>query len=224
MVFQETILNLPRFLEDPPEPNDYEMKRLQNIKSMAKEKKLFKANLKVSANALKKELRRKYQCDKPLIKCDLCKRSYKSPNFLEKHKRLVHKVKPKKIKSEVYFECRNKTCSEKFKTYNMIKEHIEKNHTFTCSACNESFKTKYKEKSHNCFPFICDCRKKFKNEQDLAAHDCHRCKYCNEAFRSKEAVMKHQPRHFNSYSGVYDLDLSRQEPLNIWTRNVSSAT
>merc|ERR1719491_592938 len=96
----------------------------------------------------------------------------------------------------------------------MIKEHIEKKHTFTCSACNESFKTKYKKKMHNCFPFLCDCRKKFKTEQDLAAHECHKCKYCNEPFRSKEAVKKHQPRHFNSYSGVYDLDLSR--PENGW--------
>ena len=42
----------------------------------------------------------------------------------------------------------------KFKTYDMIKEHIAQNHTITCSACNESFKTKYEEKRHNCFPFL----------------------------------------------------------------------
>ena len=176
---------------------------------MAKEKKKFKANLKASAKALKQALKRKSQAPRPFIKCDFCEITFQTPNALTKHKRIVHKAKPKKIKSEVYFECRDKTCSEKFKTYNKIKEHIAQNHTFTCSACNESFKTKYEEKMHVCKPFLCDCGKKFKTQQDVAAHEHHKCKYCDQPFPSKHAVIKHQPGHFDPKTGKYESYLSR---------------
>ena len=129
-----------------------------------------------------------------------------------------NKFKPKKIKSEVYFECRDKTCSENFNTYDMIKEHIAQNHTFTCSACNESFKTKYKEKLHNCRPFECGCGTKFKNEQDLKAHICHKCLYCDKLFPYAAAEKAHRGRHFNNKTGEFESELFRQEPLNIWTR------
>ena len=184
---------------------------------MAKEKKKFEANLKASAKALKQALKRKSQASRPFIKCDLCEKSYKSPNVLENHKRKVHKFKPPKIKSEVYFECRDKKCSEKFKTYNMIKKHIEQNHTFTCSARNESFKTKYEEKMHNCFPFKCDCGKKFKEKEDLAVHNCYKCKYCDELFPNASLMSKHKGRHYNHKTGVYESNPVRQVPLNIWT-------
>ena len=213
------LISITCFLEEKPELNDYEKNRLKNIREMAKEKKKFEANLKASAKALKQALKKKSQAPRPLVKCDFCKRTFQTPNALTKHKRTVHKAKPQKFKSEVYFECMDKTCSEKFKTYNMIKKHIEQNHTFTCSACNESFKTKYKEKIHNCFPFLCDCGKKFKTETDMAAHNCHKCKYCDELFPTKHAVLKHQPGHYDYKTGKYESHLSRQsrqESLNIW--------
>ena len=207
------LISLPCFLEEKPEQNDYERKRLQNIRDMAKEKKKFKSNLKASAKALKQALKRKsqsnYFASLPLIKCDFCKRSYKRPHDLEKHKRIAHKFKTKKIKSEFYFVCNDKTCSENFKTYDMIKEHIAQSHNFTCSACKESFKSKVKENRHNCLLFKCDCRKKFKTEQDLKAHDCHKCKYCDELFPNAVLVNKHKRRHFNHKNGKYELDLVR---------------
>ena len=185
---------------------------------MAKEKKKFEANLKASAKALKQALKKKSQAPRPLIKCDFCERTFQTPNALTKHKRIAHKVKPKKIKSEVYFECMDKTCSEKFKTYNMIKKHIEQNHTFTCSACNKSFKTKYKEKLHNCRPFECGCGTKFKNEQDLKAHVCYKCPYCDKLFPYSAAEKTHRGRHFNRKTGDFESELFGQEPLNVWTR------
>ena len=112
---------------------------------MAKEKKKFEANLKASAKALKQALKKKSQAPRLLIKCDYCKKVFKLQHSLEKHKRLWHKetIKTGKIKSEFYFECIDSTCVEKFKTYNMIKEHIGFNHTFACTNCNETFN--YKE-------------------------------------------------------------------------------
>ena len=207
-VFADLII-ITCFLEEKPELNDYERNRLKNIRDMAKEKKKFEANLKASAKALKQALKKKSQAPRPLVKCDFCKRTFQTPNALTKHKRTVHKAKPQKIKSEVYFECMDKTCSEKFKTYNMIKKHIEQNHTFTCSACNESFKTKYEEKMHNCFPFKCDCGKKFKDKEDLTVHNCHKCKYCDELFPNAVLMNKHKRRHFNHKNGRYELDLVR---------------
>ena len=209
--------------------NDYETKRLQNI-AEAKEK--FKDNLKASAKALKQALKRKAQASRPLLNCMYCKRTFKRPDAVEKHKRVVHNIKPPKIeiKSEVYFECNvqtglrqgnlgmGKICLEKFKTYDMIKEHIAQNHTITCSACNESFKTKYKEKLHNCRPFECGCGTKFKNEQDLKAHICHKCLYCDKLFPYAAAEKAHRGRHFNNKTGEFESELFRQEPLNIWTR------
>ena len=234
------LISLPCFLEEKPEQNDYERKRLQNIRDMAKEKKKFKANLKASAKALKQALKRKSQANYfaslPLIKCDFCKRSYKRPHDLEKHKRIVHKFKQNKIKSDVYFECNiqtglgqgtlgiDKICLEKFKTYDMIKEHIAQNHTFTCSACNESFKSKYKEKIHNCFPFKCDCGKQFKTKEDLTAHNCHKCKYCDELFPNASLMNKHKGRHYNHKTGVYESNPVRQVPLNIWTKRLYAKT
>ena len=203
------LISITCFLEEKPELNDYEKNRLKNIREMAKEKKKFEANLKASAKALKQALKKKSQAPRPLVKCDFCKRTFQTPNALTKHKRTVHKAKPQKFKSEVYFECMDKTCSEKFKTYNMIKKHIEQNHTFTCSACNESFKTKSKEKTHSCFPFLCNCGKKFKTEQDMAAHTCHKCKYCDELFPNAVLMNKHKKRHFNHKNGRYELDLVR---------------
>ena len=182
--------------------NDYERKRLQNIQDMAAEKKKFMANLKTSTKTLKQALKRKSQAPRPLIKCEFCKRNYQIPQALEKHKRLVHKHKLKKIKSEFYFECNDKTCSEEFKTYDMIKEHIAQSHTFTCSACNESFKTKQQEKVHNCRPILCDCGKKIKTEQDLAAHVCHKCKYCDELFRNVSLLNAHEAKHLNPLSFI----------------------
>merc|ERR1719266_1651166 len=139
------------------------------------------------------------------------------------HKRDVHDIKPQEIKTEVqaaeeYFQCsekipftNNKECSEKFETYDMIKDHIAQNHTFTCSECNESFKTKQQEKMHNCFPFRCGCGKKFKNEQDLTAHECFRCKYCDERFPNARAENAHRKRHFNEETGDYETDFLRPD-------------
>ena len=70
---------------------------------------------------------------------------------------------------------------------------------------------------HICKPFLCDCGKKFKTEQDVAAHEHHKCKYCDQPFPSKDAVRKHQPGHFDSKTGKYESYISRQKPLNIWT-------
>ena len=205
--------------------NDYETKRLQNI-AEAKEK--FIDNLK----AIKQGLKRKSQVSRPLLNCTYCKRTFKHPDALAKHKRVVHNIGNQKIeiKSEVYFECNVKTglrqgtlgigviCLEKFKTYDMIKEHIAQNHTFTCSACNKSFKTKYKEKLHNCRPFECGCGTKFKNEQDLKAHVCYKCPYCDKLFPYSAAEKTHRGRHFNRKTGDFESELFGQEPLNVWTR------
>ena len=82
--------------------NDYERKRMQNIIEMAE----FKDNLKNSAKALKQTLKRKNK-DKPFLKCLLCSKNYTQTAALERHNRVVHniKLKPQKIKSELYFEC-----------------------------------------------------------------------------------------------------------------------
>ena len=189
--------------------NDYERKRALNIRDMAEVKKKFKDDLKASKNALKQVLKKKSQAPRPMIKCEFCERHYKIPLTLEKHQRLVHKHKLKNMKSEVYFECMKERCAESFKTYDMIKEHIAQSHNFTCSACKESFKSKIKENRHNCLPFKCDCRKKFKTEQDLKAHDCHKCKYCDELFPNAVLMNKHKKRHFNHKNGRYELDLVR---------------
>ena len=207
--------------------NDYESKRLQNI---AEAKKKFIDNLK----ALKQGLKRKSEVSRPLLNCIYCNRTFKIPKYLEAHKRFVHNINlPKiEIKSEVYFECNvqtglrqgslgiGKICLEKFKTYDMIKEHIAQNHNFTCSACNESFKTKYKEKIHNCRPFECGCGTKFKNEQDLNAHVCYKCPYCDKLFPYSWAEKSHRGRHFNKKTGDFEFELFGQDPLNIWTRGL----
>ena len=189
----------------------------------------FKDNLKDSAKALKETLKRKNK-DKPFLKCLLCSKNYTQTAALERHKRVVHNIKPQKIESELYFECTNQTglgqgtlgiekiCLEKFKTYDMIKEHIAQNHTFTCSDCNKSFKTKYKEKLHNCRPFECGCGTKFKNEQDLKAHVCYKCPYCDKLFPYSAAEKTHRGRHFNRKTGDFESELFGQEPLNVWTR------
>ena len=186
---QKKLLKARKDLKLPT--NDYERKRMQNIIEMAE----FKDNLKNSAKALKQTLKRKNK-DKPFLKCVLCSKNYTQIAALERHKRVVHniKLKPQKIKSELYFECTiqtglgqgalgiHKICSEKFKTYDMIKEHIARNHNITCTACNESFKTKHEEKRHNCFPFlkkwvgleaneICAiCDGEFADEKELKGH------------------------------------------------------
>lgn len=194
--------------------NDYEKKRLQNI---AEAQKLFKDNLKASAKALKGN---KSKPSRLLIKCDYCKKVFKLQHSLEKHKRLWHKetINTGKIKSEFYFECIDSTCFEKFKTYNMIKEHIGFNHTFACTSCNETFNYKeynsrpgQREKIHKCRPFKCECGAKFKNEEDLIAHDCHRCKYCNKPYPSKAALTKHTRAHRNVNTGSYESKLLRPE-------------
>ena len=211
--------------------NDYERKRMQNILEMAE----FKKNLKDSSKALKETLKTKSK--QTVLKCHLCSRIYKQPGALLRHKRDVHNIKldyikpqeiePQKIKTEEYFQCNeqipftnNKECSEKFETYDMIKDHIAQNHTFTCSVCNESFKTKQHEKMHKCFPFQCNCGRKFKNEQDLTAHECFRCKYCDERFPNARAENAHRKRHFNEETGDYETDFLRQETLNILTRRI----
>ena len=51
--------------------------------------------------------------------------------------------------------------------------------------------SRQREKIHKCKPFQCECGTKFKNEQDLTAHDCHICKYCNKPYPSKAALTKH---------------------------------
>ena len=207
--------------------NDYETNRLQNI-AEAKEK--FIDNLK----AIKQGLKRKSQVSRPLLNCTYCKRTFKRPKALETHKRYIHNIGPQKIeiKSEVYFECNvqtglrqgtlgiGKICLEKFKTYNMIKEHIAQNHNITCSACNKSFKTKYKEKLHNCRPFECGCGTKFKNELDLKAHVCHKCPYCDKLFPYSAAEKAHRGRHFNKKTGDFESQLFGQDTLNIRTRGL----
>ena len=224
---QKKLLKARKDLKLPE--NDYERKRMQNILEMAEEKKKFKENLKASAKALKQALKTKNK--QTVLKCHLCSRNYKHPGALLRHKRDVHNIKPKKIeiKSDVYFECNAKTgikqgmstiCTATFRTYDMIKEHIAQNHTVTCSACNESFKTKQQEKMHNCFPFRCDCGRKFKNEQNLTAHECLRCKYCDELLPHATAEKAHRERHFNKDTRDYETDLIRQETLNIWTRRL----
>ena len=218
---QKKLLKAQKDLKLPK--NDYERKRMQNILEMAE----FKKNLKDSAKTLKQALKTKRKQN--VLKCDLCSRIYKHSGTLLRHKRDVHNIK---IKTEVqaaeeYFQCseqipftNNKKCSEKFETYDMIKDHIAQNHTFTCSECNESFKTKQQEKMHNCFPFRCGCGKKFKNEQDLTAHECFRCKYCDERFPNARAENAHRKRHFNDETRGYETDFLRQETLNIWTRRL----
>ena len=213
--------------------NDYERKRMQNILEMAE----FKKNLKDSATTLKQELKTKSK--QTVLKCHLCSRIYKQSGALLRHKRDVHNIKTdihniktQKIKTEVqaaeeYFQCsekipftNNKECSEKFETYDMIKDHIAQNHTFTCSTCGESFKTKQQEKMHICLPFQCGCGKKFNNEQDLTAHECFRCKYCDERFTNTRAENAHRKRHFNEETSNYETDFLRQKTLNIWTRRL----
>jgi len=204
--------------------NDYERKRMQNILEMAE----FKKNLKDSATTLKQELKTKSK--QTVLKCHLCSRIYKQSGALLRHKRDVHNIKTdihniktQKIKTEVqaaeeYFQCsekipftNNKECSEKFETYDMIKDHIAQNHTFTCSTCGESFKTKQQEKMHICLPFQCGCGKKFNNEQDLTAHECFRCKYCDERFTNTRAENAHRKRHFNEETSNYETDFLRPD-------------
>ena len=191
--------------------NEYEMQRLQNI---ARAQKLFKDNLQATSRALKGK---KSKPSKPLIQCDYknCDYKWRLQNAYERHKRLVHKERVKTEKSEVYFECIS-TCPERFKTYNMTKEHIAQNHTFTCDDCNESFRTVQREKSHLCRSFHCECGAKFKEEEDLTAHECHRCKYCDEPFPNKARLLKHTRAHLNVNTGDYESKILRQEPLNIW--------
>ena len=100
---------------------------------------------------------------------------------------------------------------------NITKEHIAQNHTFTCDDCNESFRTVQKEKSHFCRSFHCECGAKFKEEEDLTAHECHRCKYCDEPFPNSTRLLKHTRAHLNVNTGDYESRILRQEPLNIWT-------
>ena len=169
--------------------NDYERKRMQNIIEMAE----YKDNLKNSAKALKQTLKRKNK-DKPFLKCLLCSKNYTQSAALERHKRVVHNIKPQKIESELYFECTiqtglgqgtlgiEKICLETFKTYDMIKEHIARNHNITCSACNESFKTKHEEKRHNCFPFL-------KKWVELEANEI--CAICDNEFADEKELKGH---------------------------------
>ena len=56
---------------------------------------------------------------------------------------------------------------------------------------NELLCFRQREKIHKCRPFKCECGAKFKNEEDLIAHDCHRCKYCHKPYPSKAALTKH---------------------------------
>ena len=186
---QKKLLKARKDLKLPT--NDYERKRMQNILEMAE----FKDNLKNSAKALKQTLKRKNK-DKPFLKCLLCSKNYTQIAALERHKRVVHniKLKPQKIKSELYFECTiqtglgqgalgiHKICLEKFKTYDMIKEHIAQNHNITCSACNESFKTKHEEKRHNCFPFL-------KKWVGLEANEI--CAICDDEFADEKELKGH---------------------------------
>ena len=186
---QKKLLKARKDLKLPT--NDYERKRMQNIIEMAE----FKDNLKNSAKALKQTLKRKNK-DKPFLKCLLCSKNYTQIAALERHKRVVHniKLKPQKIKSELYFECTiqtglgqgalgiHKICLEKFKTYDMIKEHIAQNHNITCSACNESFKTKHEEKKHNCFPFL-------KKWVGLEANE--KCAICDDEFADEKELKDH---------------------------------
>ena len=56
-----------------------------------------------------------------------------------------------------------------------------------------------------------------KEEEDLNAHECHRCKYCDEPFPNKARLLKHTRAHLNVNTGDYESKILRQEPLNIWT-------
>jgi KRAB domain-containing zinc finger protein len=150
------------------------------------------------------------QCDQP-FQCDICPLSYKTENYLKKHKSKMHAVCP--------FKCIY--CGEGFEAKLSFDEHLEKHKTDTPGVlkclqigCEKTFKFPKELTLHTLQHLaVCDipdCLFISKSEEDLYLHKSFfhciwslRCHLCNRGFYTKSIFQLHFNEHKTEKDGVF---------------------
>ena len=107
--------------------------------------------------------------------CDVCKKTYRNKNRLDKHKELHNVVIPEKYTCNV--------CDKTYRNNYYLKRHIlthnERQHF--CEVCNKGFTRKDGLKQHMITHGIVDC------------YYC--CDTCDKSFARKDKFKAHKARH-----------------------------
>lgn len=112
--------------------------------------------------------------------CSVCKTSFRSEIFLQKHMSTVHQLHDPQIGGVQCTYC-NFNCL----TTKQLKEHYDQIHKFVCLICKKAFSSHSGFYSHN--------RLHHGQEQDL-----HKCKICDKKFECVSRLKIHERSHSTS--------------------------
>ncbi|CAG9794148.1 unnamed protein product [Diatraea saccharalis] len=171
----------------------------------------MKEHLLAYAKGVKKRLIKRENIETDL-KCQHCKKEFKSRSNLQQHK-LVHTERSRDFSCHV--------CGKMFFTKGTLSTHMtthEDAKPFKCEFCSMAFRARGNLQSHislhsGAKPFVCEqCGKSFRVKRHLKSHSIvhtdfmpYVCEYCNKQFRFKTRLNLHLRQHTGAkpYTCIY---------------------
>lgn len=139
--------------------------------------------------------------------CDICQKSFRSPEYLKRHK-VVHEPDYDPLK--VNFTCEE--CGKGFLNEVRFKRHLLRHKgqlpTYNCDSCGKTITSKASFETHlrmhtGLKPFICsECGKAFSDKRYLVEHKHHHngeksfnCNICGEKYLQYGSFTEHRKVH-----------------------------